>query len=310
MLGGHGYFRGSSILLSGKAGTGKTTLAAHFVDAACRRGERAVYFAFEESRAQMVRNMRSVGLDLQPWVDQGLLLFHASRPTAFGLERHLVTMYKIVRDFQPRVIVIDPITNFLNSGSSEEVKSMLMRLVDFFKVQQITPFFNSLTHGDQLDQTDVGVSSLMDTWLLLREVELSGERNRTLNVIKSRGMPHSNQLREMLLTSDGIALVEAYLGPSGALTGAARLAQEAQEKNAGLARRQEAERHKRELERKRQILEARVTALRLELEAEEEETQRSLQESGEREERILQDRIDMARTRKVDVTGSRKEEAS
>jgi len=306
MLGGHGYFRGSSILMSGKAGTGKTTLAAHFVDAACRRGERAVYFAFEESRAQMVRNMRSIGLDLQPWVDQGLLLFHASRPTAFGLERHLVTMYKILRDFRPRVVVIDPITNFLNTGSSEEVKSMLVRLIDFLKIQQITPFFNSLTHGEQLDQTEVGVSSLMDTWLLLRELELSGERNRTLNVIKSRGMAHSNQLREMLVTNDGIELVEAYLGPAGALTGAARLAQEAQEKNAGLARQQEAERRQRDLERKRQILEARITALRLELETEEEETQKAVDDAREREERILQDRLEMARTRKVDVVEPRK----
>jgi len=304
MLGGQGYFRGSSVLLSGKAGTGKTTLAAHFVDAACRRGERAVYFAFEESRAQMVRNMRSVGLDLQPWVDQGLLLFHASRPTAFGLERHLVTMYKIVRDFQPRVVVIDPITNFLNTGTSEEVKSMLMRLIDFFKVQHITPFFNSLTHGDQLDQTDVGVSSLMDTWLLLREVEVSGERNRTLNVIKSRGMSHSNQLREMRLTSGGVELVEAYLGPAGALTGAARLAQEAQEKNANLARRQEVERRQRELERKREALEARMTALRLEFESEAEETQRVIEEAQGHEDRLLQDQLEMARIRKVgDSTG-------
>lgn len=303
MLGGQGYFRGSSVLVSGKAGTGKSSLAAHFAGAACRRGERCAYFAFEESPAQILRNMRSIGLDLGPWVERGLLLFHAARPTVYGLERHLVTMYKMVRDFQPAVVVLDPITNFLASGSSEEVKAMLMRMIDFLKSQQITPLFTSLTHGDELDRTEIGVSSLMDTWLLLRETEVSGERNRTVSVIKSRGMAHSNQLREMRLSGDGIELVEAYLGPDGALTGAARMAQEMQERAGELLRREETERRRRELQRKRRLLEARITALQLELENEEDEAGCNFNQATAREERLLQDRRDMARIRKVESPG-------
>ena len=301
MLGEKGYYRGSSILVSGKAGTGKSSLAAHFADAACRRGERCVYFAFEESQAQIVRNMRSIGLDLQGWVNRELLLFQAARPTLFGLERHLVTMYKAVRDFQPSVVVVDPITNFLSGDGSGEVKAMLMRLIDFFKVRQITPLFTSLTHGDELDQTEVGVSSLMDTWLLVREVEVSGERNRTLNVLKSRGMAHSNQLREMRLTDHGIELQAPYVGPAGTLTGAARLSQEAQETAASLARRQDIERRQREIERKRRMLEARVTALRLELEGDEEETQRALEQAQDHEDQVGLDREAMSRLRKADA---------
>ncbi len=300
MLDGRGFFRGSSVLVSGKAGTGKTSIGAHFVDAACRRGERCVYFAFEESRSQVVRNMRSIGLDLQPWVDKGLLLFHASRPTLHGLERHLVTMYKIIRDFRPRVVVVDPITNFLSVGDEEEVKSMLMRLIDFLKQHQVTALFNSLIHGDFTEQTEVGVSSLMDAWLLLRENEVSGERNRTIYVLKSRGMAHSNQLREVLLTGQGIRLVDPYLGSEGALTGAARLAQEAREKAAAMARQQEVERRRRELARKREALEARLEALRLEFEAEQEEAERIIAQEEAREARLLEDRQDMARVRKAD----------
>lgn len=300
MLDGRGFYRGSSVLVSGKAGTGKTSFGAHFVEAACRRGERCVYFAFEESRSQVVRNMRSIGIDLQPWVDQGLLLFHASRPTLHGLERHLVTLYKVIRDFQPRVVVVDPITNFLAVGDEEEVKSMLMRLIDFLKQNEITALFNSLIHGDFTEQTEVGVSSLMDAWLLLRETELSGERNRTVYVLKSRGMAHSNQLREVLLTGQGIRLVDPYLGSEGALTGAARLAQEAKERAAAVARQQEVERRRRELERKREALEARLEALRLEFEAEQEEAERIIAQEEAREARLLEDRKDMARVRNVD----------
>jgi circadian clock protein KaiC len=297
MLSGEGYYRGSSILMSGRAGSGKSSLAAHFVHAACRRGERSVYFAFEESQSQVVRNMRSLSLDLQPWLEQGLLQFHASRPTLHGLERHLVTMYKQVRDFEPRVVVIDPVTNFLSVGGQEEVKSMLMRLIDFFKSQKITALFTSLTHGFDLETTDVAVSSLMDTWLLLREVELNGERNRLLNVIKARGMAHSNQVRELLLTSAGVELVGVYLGPGGALTGAARLAQETQERAAALDRQQEIERQRRDLERRRQALEARIEAQRLEFQTEEEDLVRRLEQAETREQRFLDDRTEMGRIR-------------
>ncbi len=297
MLAGGGFYRGSSILVSGRAGAGKSSLAAQFVDAACRRGERTIYFAFEESQSQVVRNMRSIGLDLQPWLDQGLLQFHAARPTLHGLERHLVTMYKQVRDLAPRAVVIDPITNFLAVGNQEEVKAMLMRLIDFFKAQQITALFTSLTHGFDLETTDVAVSSLMDTWLLLREVEVNGERNRLLNVLKSRGMAHSNQVRELLLTGSGADLIDVYLGPGGALTGAARLAQEAQERAESLTRLQEIERQQRELERKRQALEARIEAQRLEFQTEEEDLVRRLQEAEAREQRRAEDLNAMARIR-------------
>ncbi|HYO13077.1 MAG TPA: circadian clock protein KaiC [Thermoanaerobaculia bacterium] len=301
MLGGLGYYRGSGVLVSGKAGTGKSSLAAHFVNAACRREERCVYFAFEESMSQVVRNMRSIGVDLEPWIRKDLLRFHAARPTVHGLERHLVTMYKTIRDFQPSIVVVDPITNFLSVGGSDEVKGMLVRLIDFLKSQQVTCLFTSLTHGNDLERTDVAVSSLMDTWLVLREAEINGERNRTLYVIKSRGMAHSNQLREVLLTSEGIQLVDVYLGPGGTLTGAARLAQEAQERASSITRQQEIERRKRELERRRQALEARIEALRLEFDVEAEEAERLISLELAREERLREDRMEMARRRGVEV---------
>jgi circadian clock protein KaiC len=260
------------------------------VEAACRRGERCIYFAFEESRSQVVRNMRSIGVDLQPAVDSGCLLFHAGRPTLHGLERHLVTMHQMIRKFEPRVVVVDPITNFLAVGDDEEVKKMLIRLIDLLKSQQITALFTSLIHGQEIEKTDVGVSSLMDTWIQLREAEVNGERNRTLYVLKSRGMAHSNQVREVLLTPRGIQLVEVYLGAEGSLTGTARLNQEVQE----------VERRRRELERKRQALEARITALRLELDAEEEDAETSLGQEETRERQLLEDRQRMARARKVE----------
>ncbi|HJX28331.1 MAG TPA: circadian clock protein KaiC [Thermoanaerobaculia bacterium] len=311
MMGGQGYYRGSSVLVSGRAGTGKSSLAAQFVHAACQRGERSVYFAFEESESQVVRNMRSIGTDLQPWIDQGLLCFHAARPTIHGLERHLVNIYKVIREFAPRVVVVDPITNFLSVGSDEEVKAMLMRLIDFLKAQQITGVFNSLTHGMDIETTDVGVSSLMDTWLLLREVETNGERNRLLSLIKSRGMAHSNQVRELLLTDQGIKLVDVYLGPSGALAGAARLAQEARERAEAMERRQEVERQQRDLERRRQMLDARIAALQLEFEAEEEEIRKRLFQAEAREARLQDDRIEMARKRRAasSVAGSQTQPA-
>jgi circadian clock protein KaiC len=209
MLGGQGYFRGSSLLISGGAGTGKTSLAAHFVAAACGRGERCIFFAFEESPGQIIRNLRSIGLDLEPWVNQGLLRFQAARPTLHGLERHLVMMHKAIRDFQPQVVVLDPITNFLSVGNGEDVKAMLMRLIDFLKMQRITLLLTSLSHGVESESTDVDISSLIDTWILVRQIELDGERKRGLYVLKSRGMAHSNQVRELVLSERGVELTEA-----------------------------------------------------------------------------------------------------
>src|SRR3954470_22557354 len=299
MLGGEGYFRGSSLLISGGAGTGKTSLANHFVAAACERGERCIYFAFEESPGQIVRNMRSLGLDLEPWVKQGLLRIQAARPTLHGLERHLVLMHKAIRDFQPKIVVLDPVTNFLSVGTGEDVKAMLMRLLDFLKMQQITLLLTSLTHGAETQQTDVGISSLIDTWMLVRQIELSGERNRGLYVLKSRGMAHSNQVREMVLSHRGIELTEVYVGPEGALTGSARLAQEAREKREATVRRQEIERTRFDLERRRQALEAKLASLRLEFEAEAEGMRRFIEQAETGEEGRLTDREDMARARQV-----------
>ena len=256
MMGANGYFRGSSILVSGTTGTGKTSLATHLVNATCQRGERCLYFAFEESPQQIMRNMRSIGINLEPWVKKGLLRFHAVRPTLYGLENHLVEMHKLTDEFRPGVIVMDPVTNFLSIGTATEAKSMLMRLIDFFKANQITALFNSLTStGYNEESTEMGVSSLMDTWLLLRDIESNGERNRGLYILKSRGMAHSNQIREFHLTDNGIQLVDVYVGPEGVLTGSARLTREARDKAEALAHRQKIESRKSELEHKRKALE-------------------------------------------------------
>jgi circadian clock protein KaiC len=301
MLGGAGVYRGSSVLVSGTAGTGKTSLAAHFADAACRRGERCLYFAFEESESQLARNMRSIGLDLAPWLKKGLLRFYATRPTAYGLEMHLATLHKLVNDFHPRVVVVDPITNFLKAGTANEAESMLMRLIDFLKGQQITAFFTGLTHGgDSLEQSEVAVSSLIDTWLLLRDIELGGERNRGMYVLKSRGMAHSNQIREFLLTDHGVELKDVYVGPEGVLTGSMRLAQEAREQAAALARQQEVERRRRDLGRKRKALEAQMAALRGQLEAEEEELKLLIAQEQAALDRVRQNQAELARIRKAD----------
>ena len=209
MFGGKGYYRGSTILLSGTAGTGKTSLAAHFLEAACRRGERSLYFLFEESPQQLMRNMQSIGIDLQPWVNRGLLEFHAERPSRFGLETHLAGMQRAVRKFEPSVVVIDPITNLLTIGTQGDVRSMLTRVIDYLKKETITALFTSLTPGKtELQETEAGISSLMDTWIVLTIGEESHERRRWLSVLKSRGMSHSNTIREYALTDGGFEILD------------------------------------------------------------------------------------------------------
>jgi circadian clock protein KaiC len=307
MLGGKGFYRGSSILLSGTSGAGKTSVAAHFVDAACRRDERCLYFAFEESPRQIVRNMRSIGIDLEPWVRKGLLQFQAARPTYGGIEQHLLVTHKCVSGFQPSVVVVDPITNLLMVSTPNEVRSMLTRMVDFLKTQQITAIFTSLTAGSgTLEASEADVSSLMDSWLLLRSIEVGGELNRALYVLKSRGMDHSNQIREFLLTNDGLRLLDVYVGPEGVLTGSARMSQEGREKAAGTSRRQQLESRGRELERKRRIFEARMSMLRGEFEVEEEVLQRSISESKLLDNELLQDRREMVRSRAADRSAYKK----
>ena len=305
MLGGKGCYRGSSILLSGTAGTGKTSLAAHFVQAACARGERCLYFAFEEPPRQIMRNLRSIGVDLAQWEGKGLLQFHASRPTLCGLESHLTTMHQAVNQFRPHLVVMDPITSFTALGQAAEIKAMLTRMVDFLKARRITAFFTTLTHGGSvLEGTETDISSLIDTWLLLRDIELNGERNRGLYVLKSRGMAHSNQIREFLLTNHGIELKDVYIGPGGVLTGSARLAQEAQEQAARVAEEQEIEVRQRELDRKRQALAAQVATLKADFAAEEAEVIKGIGRLQKREDRLKQNRVDMAASRQAGGVGT------
>jgi circadian clock protein KaiC len=270
MLGGQGVFRGSSVLVSGSPGTGKTSVGAKFLDAACRRGERALLFAYEESAPQIIRNMRSVGIDLEPWVKKGVLQIHSSRPTLHGLERHLVTMHDTVNAFHASVVVVDPISNLTLNRNEIEVKPTLMRLIDFLKHKQITTVFTSLTSGAHAspEDSEVGVSSLIDTWLLLRSVESNGERNRTIFVLKSRGTAHTNQVREFLLSDSGVDLVDVYLGADRVFTGTGRVIQAAQERAAAELRREHHERSLRGLAAKRKAIEAQIAVLEAEAEAE------------------------------------------
>jgi circadian clock protein KaiC len=303
MLDGSGFFRGSSVLVSGTAGTGKSSLAAHFAAAACQRGERALYFAFEESASQIVRNMGSVGIHLAPWVAQDRLRLHSARPTLMGLEMHLVTMLKEIAEFEPQVVVVDPLNSFVTVGNEAEVKLMLLRLVDALKLRQITGFFTSLTAGGTVaEHTDVAISSLIDTWLLVRELEAGGERNRGLYVLKSRGMPHSNQIREFSLTSKGVMLRDAYTGPAGVLTGSARLAQEAQERAEQVLAEQAIRRREDDLKRRRAAMEAQVEAIRAEFAAQEAEALTLIDQSRASQDLLAQDRRAMAKSRKAELS--------
>jgi len=272
MLGKGGFYKGSSVLVSGTAGTGKTSFAASFINKACERKERSLYFAFEESPSQIIRNMTSIGIDLQKHIDKGLLEFYASRPTLYGLEMHLVSIHKAIRKFKPQVVVLDPITNLITVGSVSDVKSMLVRLIDFLQSEQITVMFTALSLNTIVsDQTDEGVSSLVDAWLLIKDIELNGERNRGLYVIKSRGMQHSNQIREFIITDNGLDLVDVYLGPEGVLVGSAREAQKLLEQTGQALHTHAISRKDRELTRKRRLLEARIESLKTEFESTEEE---------------------------------------
>jgi circadian clock protein KaiC len=302
MLGGRGFFRGSSILLTGTAGTGKTSVGACFAQAAARRGERVLFFSFEESPNQIIRNMRSIGLRLEPWVKRRLLRFHSARPTLYGLEMHLATMFKEIAAFQPAVVIVDPITSLLVAGTDRETKGMVTRLIDFLKGGQVTSLFTSLTHGGHaLQQSENAMSSLMDSWLLLQDLEGNGERNRVLYVLKARGMAHSNQVREFLISHRGIDLVDAYIGPSGVLTGASRVAQAAREKTEALASQQEAARRQRELRRQRALLEQQIAGLRSDYETAAVELRRTNEQAGMRTRVLTAERAELARLRQADA---------
>jgi circadian clock protein KaiC len=302
MLGGKGFYRGSSILLSGTAGTGKTSVASTFAEATCRRGERCLYVSFEESPSQITRNMATIGIDLQSWVKKGRLQFQTVRPFHFGLEMHLARMIKFITEFAPEVVIIDPISGLDTSGTSLEVKAALMRLVDYLKQKGITAMLTDLKMGGSaLERTDTAISSLVDTWLVLRDLESNGERNRGLHVLKSRGMGHSNQVREFVLSDDGIQLTDVYIGPSGMLTGSARVAQEARERAEHVSLDEEAERQQLALECKRAALEGQIAALRAEFSAEEATIARIFSQDKQREASIASDKVEMGRSRQHDV---------
>lgn len=311
MLEGEGYFRGSSVLVSGTAGTGKTTLATSFADATCRRGEKCLYIAFEESLGQLSRNMRSVGFELNPWIKKGLLIHRAWRPSQYGMEMHLLRIHKLIEQFQPKAVVIDPVTNLISGSTAKDVQAMLTRLLDFLKMRKVTALFTSLTAaGESLEHTNLAISSLIDTWVLLRDIELNGERNRAVYLVKSRGMAHSNQLREFVMGKNGIRLIPAYVGVGGVLTGSSRLAQQAKEKSEMLSREQEIERQKVELDRQRQALQVQIAALQSESVAKEHQMKRLIEQAQQRERVLVTDEEAMSHSRGVNTSNGRKAKAA
>jgi circadian clock protein KaiC len=297
MLDGKGYYRGSSILVSGTAGSGKSSLAAHLAEQTCKVGKRCLHIAFEESPQQTLRNMRSIGIHLEPYVKKGLLRLDAWRPSQSGLEMHLLRIQKFVERYDPAVVIVDPVTNLM-VGNRREIHAMLMRLLDFLKKKQITAFFTALTQGGEaLERTEVQISSLIDTWLLVRDVELNGERNRCLYVLKSRGMANSNQVREFVMTRNGIRLLPVYVGAGTVLTGSARFSQEAREKAEEAVRLHETKERSKAWEAKRKVMEARVAALRANFAEEEDRVAQSKKREEQREFAVAGDIARMASLR-------------
>jgi circadian clock protein KaiC len=301
MLGDGGFYKGSTVLVSGTAGTGKSTLAAQFCDSSCARGERAMYFAFDESEAEIVRNMASVGIDLTRWVEAGLLQFRCFRPGLLGLEAHLFAMQKAVGEFDPAVVVMDPVSDLLPIGTGADVSAMLTRQIDFLKSKGVTALFTSLDADAARTTADQQVMSLIDTWLALKTMEGNGEQNRVLYVLKSRGMAHSNQIREFLLTSQGIELADVYVGPQGVLTGSARQAQEAKERSDGTARLEDLEQRRVNLERRREAIEAQTAALWREFEDEADSVGRLLSHGSTGTEDRAGQRAEQGRMRRADI---------
>jgi circadian clock protein KaiC len=297
MLEGKGLYKGSTVLVSGTAGAGKSSLAAHFANQVCREGKTCLYIALEESLSQIMRNMKSIGIDLERHVKKGLLKLEAWRPTQSGLEMHLLKIHKLIEQCRPDAVIVDPITNMM-MGTSNEVHSMLLRLLDFLKSRQATAYFTALTQGSKdAEQTDVGISSLIDTWILVRDLELNGERNRCIYVLKSRGMAHSNQVREFLMTDQGVRLVPVYVGAGTVLTGSARLSQEAREKAAALVDKQAAQEKARLLEQKRKAMEAQIAALRAAFAEEEARASVLAKDEVDRQQVLVQDTVAMGNLR-------------
>src|SRR6185312_3763564 len=298
MLGGKGFYRGTAILISGTAGTGKTSVAATFADAACKRKERTLFFSFEESPDQLIRNMPSIGMDLPAHVDSGMLRFSAARPTPYGMEMHLVTIHKQVKTFRPQVVILDPISNLMTAASISEIRSALMRVIDFLRSENITILLTSLNQNTPSNsQTDESISSLVDAWISIRDIEGNGERNRALYIMKSTGMRHSNQVREFVIESKGIHLVDVFLGPDGILTGSAREAQQLMDATGRELRKYALGRKDREIDRKRRALEAQITALREEFDSVQEELNRTYQEEDLRKEIMEKSRKQLSKKR-------------
>lgn len=301
MLSGKGYFRGSAILVTGTAGTGKSSIAAYYVDAACRRGEKCLYFAFEESEDQIIRNMGSIGLDLEQWVKKGLLKFHITRPALYGLETHLVLMEDAIKKFEPLNVVIDPITDFVEVGGGREVKSMLTRLNDLIKSRGITVIYTDLIRGDLIsEKPEMFISSLIDTWILVRNFEYNGERNRGLTILKSRGMPHSNQIREFVMTDNGIELIDPYIGPAGVFMGSAKFAQEMKDKAEVLNARRNLDHKQMMLKEKQKELVAKIAALKAQYKAEGKELENTIEMARQNIGLEAKDRKMLASVRRAD----------
>ena len=306
MLGGKGFFRGSSTLISGTAGTGKTSFAAYFADAACRRREKCLYLAFEESPQQIVRNMKSIGIDLSGHLENGLLQIRAARPTTYGLEMHLVAIHKMIRQFKPRTVILDPITNLITIGDMSEVKSILIRLIDFLQSEEITVMFTALTYNSDFTlQTDEGVSSLVDTWILVRDIETNGERNRGMYVMKSRGMSHSNQVREFVIKDSGIDVLDVIVGPEGVLIGSARDAKQLNEATQTELSNYSRSRKDREIERKRKVLEAKISSLKEEFESVQDELNKVYEEDDLKKQIMERSRIEISKQRSNKTNGKK-----
>jgi circadian clock protein KaiC len=299
MLGGDGVFRGSGILVSGSSGTGKTTIGASFADAACRRGEVVLFFSFEESEAEIHRNMASVGLDLAHWAERGLLHFHCERPTTRGLEDHLAMMQRLIQEMAPTLVVIDPVSSLARGATAFDVSAMLMRQVYYLKAAGITAVMTVLTDESELAQSIINISSLVDTSLELVILTALGERNRGLYVLKSRGTAHSNQIREFLLSDTGMDVVPVVIGANGLLTGSARIAAESSERTSALGLSQESEELARALEHRRETVDAHVATLRDDFAAEERLTQQLIAASEQRQEAVRLDRLAQGRRRTV-----------
>jgi circadian clock protein KaiC len=301
MFGGKGYFRGTSVLVSGTAGSGKTSVAAAFADSICGKGGKCLYLSFEESPAQIIRNMGSIGFDLGKWVKKGLMKFRSVRPTMFGLETHLVSIHKLVEDFQPTAVVVDPVTNLSSIGDTDEIKAMMMRIIDFLKNKQVTAVFTSLTSDNSdFEQSEVGISSLMDTWILLRNIETDGERNRLLYILKSRGMAHSNQVREFILSDNGIALRDVYIGSGTVLTGSARMVQEAKDRSQELFDNQTSKHRQLELRQQHLTIDAQIVALKAQSEGIQKEMKQLTANDRQKTEMLHQQKDDISQIRKAD----------